>query len=129
MRRVLLVAVMVIVAMAAACQNRVIVGQTFTVAWDAPALGTIPPAEVAYEVVVETRPGGVQRSLGDSAALERAITLESEGKYRVGVRTVRTVDGEVLFSEFAWSDVEGTPAPWYAAFYAVPAKVIRVRVK
>ena len=112
------------------CQTKTIVGATITVTWDAPALGTIPMAQISYEVVLQPYPTGTQVLLATVAMLEEPITFTAEGPYKIGVRTKRTVpDGTILYSAYSWSDVEGSPAPWYAAYYASPAKVLRVRIK
>jgi len=130
MKRFLLVALLALVALAIGCQTKTIVGSTITVAWDAPALGTIPVAQISYELVMQPYPTGAQVLLATVTDLEEPITFSAEGAYKIGVRTKRTVpDGTVLYSAYSWGDVEGTPAPWYAAFYASPAKVLRVRIK
>lgn len=130
MKRFLLVALLALVALAIGCQTKTIVGSTITVAWDAPALGTIPVAQISYELVMQPYPTGTQVLLATVTDLEEPITFSAEGAYKIGVRTKRTVpDGTVLYSAYSWGDVEGTPAPWYAAFYASPAKVLRVRIK
>jgi hypothetical protein len=130
MRRWFLVVLLVLVALMACAQTKTIVGSTITVTWDAPALGTIPVAQISYEVVLQPYPTGTQVLLANVATLEEPVTFSAEGPYKVGVRTKRTVpDGTVLYSAYSWSDVEGSPAPWYAAYYASPAKVLRVRIK
>jgi hypothetical protein len=130
MKRFLLVALLVLTALSVSCQTKTIVGSTITVAWDAPALGTIPVAQISYELVLQPYPTGTQVLLATVATLEEPITFTAEGPYKVGVRTKRTVpDGTILYSAYSWSDVEGTPAPWYAAYYASPPKVLRVRIK
>jgi hypothetical protein len=129
MKRVLLVLVAVLAGLAAECQTKTIVGSTITVTWDAPALGTIPPAEIAYEVFSQPRPSGTVVLVGTVSIVEQVITFTVEGPYRIGVRTKRTApDATVLYSDYFWSDVDGT-TPWYAVYYASPAKVQRVRIK
>jgi len=123
------VALLLFVASLAGCQVRTIVGSTIIVEWDAPDLGAIPPAEITYEVYMEPYPGGAAVLIGTVATLEQPITFTVEGKYKIGVRTRRDVDGETLYSEYAWSDVEGSPVPWYAAYYLMPPKVQRVRIR
>jgi hypothetical protein len=130
MRRLSFVLLATLVAVSISCQTKTIVGSTITVAWDAPALGTIPVAQISYEVVLQPYPTGTQVLLATVATLEEPITFTAEGPYKIGVRTKRTVpDGTILYSAYSWSDVEGSPAPWYAAYYASPAKVLRVRIK
>jgi hypothetical protein len=130
--KILLILVMLLVALTACeAQTKVIIGSTVTVTWDAPPLGTIPVSEVAYEVVVQPYPSGTQVLVGTVTALERAITFTVEGSYKLGVRTKRTValSGDVLYSAYAWSDAEGSPAPWYVTYYESPPKVLRIRIK
>ncbi len=130
MRRLPVILLAAMVAASLSCQTKTIVGPTITVAWDAPSLGTIPVAQISYEVVLQPYPTGTQVLVATVATLEEPITFTVEGPYKIGVRTKRTVpDGTILYSAYSWSDVEGTPAPWYAAYYASPAKVLRVRIK
>jgi hypothetical protein len=125
----LFVLALFMVTVFACAQTQTIVGSTITVTWDAPALGTIPVAQISYEVVVQPYPSGTHTLVGTIATLEETVTFATEGQYKIGVRTKRTVSGTVLYSEYSWSDLEGTPTPWYAAYYALPPKVIRVRIK
>jgi len=130
--RKLLIFVLLLAALSACAQTQTIVGSTITVAWDAPALGTIPVAQIAYEVVMQPYPSGTQVILDTIATLEEIVTFAAEGQYKLGVRTKRTVPGTpvtILYSGYSWSDLEGTPTPWYAAYYALPPKVVRVRIK
>ena len=117
-------------AMTISCQTKTIVGSTITVTWDAPSLGTIPAAEMSYEVWMQPYPSGTSVLVGTVTAIEQAITFSAEGPYRIGVRSKRTtVDGTVLYSDYLWSDAGGAPQPWYAAYWKSPARVERVRIK
>lgn len=130
MKRILLVLLTVLVCLNAGCQTKTIVGSTITVQWDAPALGTIPVAQISYELVLQPYPAGTQVLLATVGTLEEPVTFSVEGNYKIGIRTKRTTpDGTLLYSAYSWSDVEGSPAPWYAAYYATPPKVLRVRIK
>jgi hypothetical protein len=126
-----IIAILLLVAVFAGCQTKTIVGSTITVQWDAPALGTIPPAEMSYEVWLQPYPTGTAVLMATVATLEQPITFSAEGAYKIGVRSKRTVasDSTVLYSTYLWSDVAGTPQPWYAAYYVTPAHVDRVRIK
>ena len=130
MKRILTVLLTILVTLAAQCQTKTIVGSTITVMWDAPALGTIPVSEIGYEVVLQPYPSGTAVLVGTVTAVEQAITFSAEGNYKLGIRTKRTTpDSTILYSAYSWSDLEGSPAPWYAAYYATPPKVLRVRIK
>ena len=129
MKRFLLAALMVLVALGACSQTKMIVGSTITVTWDAPALGTIPPAEIAYEVFAQPRPSGTVVLVGTVTAVEQVISFTVEGPYRIGVRTKRTTpDATVLYSAYFWADVDGS-TPWYVVYYKSPDRVDRVRIK
>ena len=130
MKKIALILLLCLVALGACGQTKVVVGKNITVVWDAPVLGGIPVAEIAYEVVVEPYPTGVAVLVATIATLEQLITFAVEGPYRIGVRVKRTVaDGTVLFSEYLWGDIEGSPQPWYVVYYATPPRVQRVRIK
>jgi hypothetical protein len=129
MKRIASILVLILVALLACAQTQTIVGSTITVTWDAPALGTIPVAQISYEVVLQPYPSGTQTLVGTITTLEEPVTFAVEGQYKIGVRTKRTVAGTILYSDYSWSDVEGSPTPWYAAYYALPPKVVRVRIK
>jgi predicted phage tail protein len=107
----------------AGCQTKVYVGSSIVVAWDAASLAT------SYEVVMEKLPEGGVVLVGETTALEHEVVFAVEGKYRLGVRSVRVIEGEQLYSGYLWSDVEGVPTPWYVAFYMAPQRVERIRIK
>jgi len=127
------VAAMLIVCMAAAisCQTKTIVGATMIVQWDAPALGIIPAVEVGYEVWLQPYPSGTSVLVATIVTFEQVVTFTLEGAYKIGVRMKRTVvaDGTVIYSPYNWSDIDGSPSPWYVVFYLSPPKVLRVRIK
>jgi hypothetical protein len=127
----LFIIIFLLLTLIACAQTKTIIGPTVTVAWDAPALGTIPAAEVSYEVWVQPYPSGAAILVATLAAVEQAVTFSVEGAYRIGVRTKRIVatDGTILYSAYSWGDVEGSPAPWYVAYYATPPRVLKVRLK
>ncbi len=128
MRRLMILGLL-LVALVGCGQTKTIVGSTITVTWDAPTLGAIPPAEIAYEVVLQPRPSGTVTLVGTATMIEQVVAFTVEGPYRIGVRTKRTTpDATVLYSAYFWNDVDGT-SPWYAVYYAVPARVERVRIK
>lgn len=129
MKKVLILALL-LVALVGCAQTKVLVGKTITLAWDAPALGGIPLSEVSYEVYLQPYPTGTSTLVGTVTALEQVVTFAVEGRYKIGVRTKRTTaDGTLLYSSYSWSDVDGTPSPWYVVYYENPARVERVRIK
>lgn len=128
----MLVLVLVLVALMGACQTtKIVVGSSIVVEWDAPVLGMIPPSEVSYEVGFQPYPSGAFILVATITTFEQTITFTTEGAYKIGVRTVRTVatDGAILTSAWTWSDVDGVPTPWYVVYYATPGSVIRIRIK
>jgi hypothetical protein len=130
MKRLILMWALILVALSACAQVKTYTGSTVTVAWDAPDLGAIPPSEISYEVVIAAYPSGDVVPMATIVTLEQPITFSAEGAYRIGVRAVRTLpDGDKLHSDYSWSDLEGVPQPWYTAYYAAPARVLRVRIK
>lgn len=131
MKKWMAVVLMVLVAMAVSCQTKIIVGSTLTVEWDAVGQGTIPASEISYEVVYTPYPSGAVVLVATVATLEAPITFTVEGAYRIGVRTKRTVaaDGTVLYSEYLWGDIEGSPQPFYVVYYTLPARIERVRIR
>lgn len=95
-----------------------------SVAWDE----VLPMGDdtISYEVFVA--PLGdypAADSVGQTELLTMDVPLPGEGDWVIGVRTVRTItsNGEVLYSEINWSDVNGlaTPDPFIARWYAAPA--------
>ena len=130
MRRMLFVfMLMAAITVCVGCQTRIIVGSSMTLAWDAPDLGDIPAEQISYEVVLAPYPTGDLALVATVATLEQAVTFASEGKYRLGVRARRDVDGEVLYSDYLWGDVEGSPQPWYVVYYRLPPRILQLRVK
>ena len=129
MKRLMIAGLLVLVAMSLSCQVRTIVGSTAIISWDEPDLEGTPASQISYEVFMGPYPSGAMVLIGTVATLEQPITFTVEGRYKIGVRTRRDVDGETFYSEYAWSDVEGSPVPWYAAYYLLPPKVQRIRIR
>ena len=48
---------------------------------------------------------------GETDQLQYAVTFMVEGKYIIGVRSVKDVDGTRLYSDINWSDVNGVSCP------------------
>ncbi len=132
MKRIMvLLALLVLVTLTASCQTKIIIGSNMTVEWDAVDQGSIPAGEISYEVVVAPYPAGDVVLVATVMTLESPITFSTEGPYKIGVRTKRTVvaDGTVLYSEYLWGNVEGSPQPFYVVYYKTPARIERVRIR
>ena len=54
-----------------------------------------------------------------TTATKAVVTFQAEGKYAVGLRTKKSIDGEELYSEIYWSSENGmnTPDPFIVACY------------
>jgi hypothetical protein len=55
--------------------------------------------------------------------------LPTSGNYRVGIRAIHHEAGINTYSDYVWSNIEGTPEPWYASYNVPAGKVLRLRVK
>lgn len=76
---------------------------SLNVAWDQ---AVVASGDVSYEVYIKEVVSGVETLVGTVTALRATITCPREGKYYAGVRTVRTIDGEVLKSaNIGWSNI------------------------
>ena len=73
-----------------------------TIAWDAV---TVPSGTVTYKTYIQPYPSGVATNVGEVSTTNAVITFQNEGRYILGVSTVRVIDKEVLESEIAWSNV------------------------
>lgn len=104
-----------------------------TVAWDAV---TVEEGTVEYDVYLanaitdpdKAAPVKIETTTG----LTSLITLGVEGRYFVGVRSARIIDGErVAESEqIAWSDAaEFAPEPFLVQFFAAPENVTGIRIQ
>ena len=101
-----------------------------SVAWD--EVAPMGDDAISYEVFVA--PVGdypAAQTVGQTDLLEMDVPLASEGDWVIGVRTVRTIvsNGEILYSEINWSDINGlaTPDPFIARWYAAPAAPSNLR--
>ena len=103
-----------------------------TVAWDP----VIDSGAISYEVyispypVVDTLDPGAHTLVLETAATEAVVTFQAEGKYAVGVRTKKLIDGEELYSEINWSYENGamTPNPFIVGYYTGPAAPVNLRL-
>lgn len=116
MKKLLLVVVLMLVASPAFGQVWTTANEA-TVAWDAVTKlldgSTIPAADkVSYNTFIKNKKTGAVISVGNTPALQQTIVFNLEGRYFVGVSTLRAVVGEdgvtveeTMESEVSWSDV------------------------
>jgi hypothetical protein len=105
----------------------------FTVAWDP----VIDSGAISYEVhvspypVVDPLDPGAHTLVLETPATEAVVTFQAEGRYAIGVRTKKSIDGEELFSEINWSSENGvhTPNPFIVGYYVGPAAPVNLRLR
>lgn len=97
-------------------------GQSFTAAWDAAENAT------SYQLLLSVDKANIT-VLGETAATELAFIVEQEGNYLLGVRSVREVAGERLYSEITWSDGSGALVPFALRWYEAPGAPGGLRIK
>lgn len=69
-----------------------------TVGWDAANLAT------GYKIFIKSVDGAIEKEVGATADLTHTITFQEEGRYFLGVQSVREVDEEIFHSVIVWSD-------------------------
>ena len=69
-----------------------------TVGWD------IADKATGYKVFTKSVDGANITEIGATSDLSHTITFQTEGRYFLGVQSVREVDGETLHSTISWSD-------------------------
>ena len=98
MKRLFLVALLVFgLSFVASAQTWHPVNQV-TLGWDAANLAT------SYKVFIKAVDGTNVVEVGATSELTYTITFQNEGRYFLGVQSVREVDGETFYSVIAWSD-------------------------
>ena len=95
-----------------------------TVAWDANT-AVVAPDVLKYGVYTKMLPDGEPVLLQEQDSTAVTITFQAEGRYIIGVTSVRYVggaEGERLESVVNWSDENGasTPNPFGASYYTIP---------
>ena len=111
-----------------------------TIAWDAYTTDIQPGDKITYKVYSKKLPNGEEISLGEFSELSATVTFTSEGRYIVGVSTVRGVDEDgngafdpateqTLESEINWSDTNGdyTPVPFGLRYFINPGQAKNLR--
>ena len=104
-----------------------------TVGWDPVS----DSGAISYEVYVSPYPvvnpldPGAHILVVETTATEAVVTFQAEGKYAVGVRTKKSIEGEELFSEINWSYENGamTPNPFIVGYYIGPAAPVNLRLR
>ena len=97
-----------------------------TVNWDVAERAT------RYKVFTKSVDGAIEKEIGTTAELSYTITFQEEGRYFLGVQSVREVDGEIFHSEISWSDnpeVCFNSEPFGAVYYKLPDVVGGLKVK
>lgn len=101
-----------------------------TVAWD-PV--TVSSGTVSYKVYTRPAAGGTETLFATTPNTESTVTFTVEGKYFLGVRSVRTVDGiDIESSTISWSNVASdvlNGATFGAQYYLPPSKAGGLRIK
>lgn len=140
MRKLITVSIIVLLFAAVATAVEWRVTNQATVSWD-PVMtlenGDPLPAtdSIKYKVYLSnaaTDPGKTNPVLlGETDQTQYTLTLNTEGKFIVGVTAVRYNESaeEVGESEINWSDVNGaaTPNPFGLLFYHPPASPVNLR--
>jgi len=106
-----------------------------TIAWDQEYTVedvTIPTDEVTWDVFIANATTDPDKTnpvkVGTATEQQYTITLNTEGKYIVGVQTVRTVDGKILKSStITWSDSETNP--FGIKYFVIPDDPYNIRIQ
>ena len=97
-----------------------------TVTWDE-VIGMT--GVISYEVFARNRITLEEASLTFVSVPPIVVTVPNEGDWDIGVRTIRQIDGQTLYSIMNWSNVNGvwTPNPFFLRHYIppVPPKNLR----
>ncbi len=83
---------------------------------------------ISYQVYVSPYPvvgpldPGAHFLVLETTETDAVVTVQAEGKYAVGIRTKKSIDGEELYSEINWSYENGvnTPDPFIVGYYIRP---------
>lgn len=126
MKRLLLIAFLVFgLAFVVSAQTWHPVNQV-TVGWDVANLAT------SYKVFIKSVDGTIEKEVGATADLAYTITFQNEGRYFLGIQSVREVDGEIFHSMIVWSDnpeVCANGKSFGAIYYELPDTAAGLKVK
>ena len=127
-RLVIAICLVLLFAFGANAQNWISTNQS-TVSWDATTdlVGNpIPPNDsISYRVYLKKMPNGPEVVVDDTDQLQYTITFGVEGRYIVGVQTVRVPENETeeVLSSITWSDstdVVAVPNPFGIVYFESP---------
>jgi hypothetical protein len=130
----LMITLMLLVANAAPAQQWTTANQV-TVSWDPvttnidgqPITGT-----VTYKTYSKPELGTIETLVGTVSETKSTITFTAEGRYFLGVKSVRNVDGvEIESSRIAWSNVASdcqNGVTFGVQFYKAPANVKNIKL-
>ena len=97
-----------------------------TLEWNAANMAT------KYKVFIKSVDGSNVTEVAITAGLTYTITFQDEGRYFLGVQSVREVDGEIFHSTISWSDnpeVCSNSESFGAIYYELPDVVGGLKVK
>lgn len=102
-----------------------------TIMWNANAQ-VVAPDVLTYGVYKRMLPSGQPVFVEETDTLTSTITFDVEGRYTVGVTSIRYVggaEGERLESSVNWSDENGasTPNPFGASYFVIPNPPLNLR--
>ena len=124
----IILSVILLTATSAISQEIVYTNQV-TVTWDvttALADGRPIPAEdtITYEVYRN------DELIAETDLPPYTMTIEPEVTTRIGVKgkRVTAVYGEVMYSDYLWSDIGGVPEPWVVRSLLPPNAVENIRI-
>jgi hypothetical protein len=91
----------------------------------------------SYEVNVSPYPvlnpqdPGAHTLVLETTATEAVVTFQAEGKYAIGIRARKSIDGEELYFEINWSYENGalTPNPFIVGYYTGPDVPVNLRLQ
>lgn len=104
-----------------------------TVAWNPVSDSGV----ISYEVFTSAYPVSDPQNpdahslVAETSESQAVVTFQSEGKFSVGVRTKKVIDGETLYSVINWSHENGadTPDPFVVGYYVPPAVPQNMRLE
>lgn len=103
-----------------------ITADQITVAWD-PITTVSTPDILKYGVYMKKLPNGEPVLIGEQDPTTATLTFTEEGRYIIGISTVRYIDKDTadeikLESAINWSDINGdsTPNPFGSSYYITP---------
>lgn len=101
MKRILLTLMMLLLIPASSWAQQWVTANQISVAWDPVSVSS---GVVSYKTYTKPAAGGVETFFSTVTTTTATITFAVEGRYFLGVQTVRTLDGTELLSTIAWSN-------------------------